>query len=76
MPLAQPKREAALRCLRFHEKPKHLARGVRAFGLLEHRREAIPDTRFGERNIYRKSPLFNRVLRFDVRIERESEALN
>ena len=46
------------------------------FGLLEHRGEAIPGARFGERHFYRKSPLFDRFLRFDVQIERESEALN
>jgi hypothetical protein len=46
------------------------------FGLLEHRGEAIPGARFGERHFYRKSPLFDRFLRFDVQIEREAASLN
>jgi hypothetical protein len=46
------------------------------FGLLEHRGEAILGARFGERHFYRKSPLFDRFLRFDVQIEREAASLN
>jgi hypothetical protein len=39
------------------------------FGLLDHRREPIPDTRFGERHFYRKTRLFDRLLTFHVEIE-------
>ena len=40
------------------------------FGLLEHRREEIPGTLHGSRHFYRKSPLFDRFVSFDVRLER------
>jgi hypothetical protein len=36
------------------------------FGLLEHRSEKIPDSRFGEHHFYRKAALFNRMLTFNV----------
>jgi hypothetical protein len=39
------------------------------FGLLEHRADPIPDKRFAKAHFYRKSPLFDRFLRFDVRLE-------
>jgi hypothetical protein len=39
------------------------------FGLLEYRSERIPDTRFGTRNYYRKTALFERLLKFDVKME-------
>jgi hypothetical protein len=39
------------------------------FGLLEHRSEEIPNTRFGTQNYYRKSALFERLLKFDVKME-------
>ena len=38
------------------------------FGLLEHRSEKIPDSRFGEHHFYRKAALFDRMLRFDVTV--------
>jgi hypothetical protein len=38
------------------------------FGLLEHRSE--PGARRFERHLYRKTPLFDRFLKFDVRIEK------
>jgi hypothetical protein len=39
------------------------------FGLLEYRSEKIPNTRFGTRNYYRKTALFERLLKFDVKME-------
>jgi hypothetical protein len=39
------------------------------FGLLEHRSEKIPNTRFGTRNYYRKTALFERLLKFNVKME-------
>lgn len=39
------------------------------FGLLEYRSEKIPDTRFGARHYYRKAPLFDRLLAFDVKMD-------
>jgi len=38
-------------------------------GLLEYRSEKIPDTRFGARHYYRKAPLFDRLLAFDVKMD-------
>jgi hypothetical protein len=53
-----------------------ILRPLHWFGLLEHRREAIPGDRFGRRHFYRKSPFFDRLLRFDVQVERTSAVLN
>jgi hypothetical protein len=53
-----------------------ILRPLHWFGLLEHRREAIPDDLFGGRHFYRKSPVFDRFLRFDVQLERKSAAVN
>jgi hypothetical protein len=39
------------------------------FGLLDHRAENVPGTRFAERHLYRKTPLFDRFLTFDVRTD-------
>ena len=39
------------------------------FGLLEYRSEKIPNTQFGTRNYYRKTALFERLLKFDVKVE-------
>ena len=39
------------------------------FGLLEYRSEKIPDTKFVERHYYRKAPLFDRLLAFDVKMD-------
>ena len=36
------------------------------FGLLEHRGEKLPSSRFGEHHFYRKTELFDRLLAFDV----------
>jgi hypothetical protein len=38
------------------------------FGLLEHRSEQIPDSRFAARHYYRKTALFDRLLAFDVKM--------
>src|SRR6266404_1478799 len=39
------------------------------FGLLEYRSENIPNTQFGMQNYYRKTTLFDRLLKFDVKME-------
>jgi hypothetical protein len=40
------------------------------FGLLEHRSERIPGQGFGERHFFRKARLFDRMLGFNVKLER------
>ena len=44
------------------------------FGLLEHRAEKAPGARFAERHFYRKAPLFDRFLTFDVHTEQPETA--
>ncbi len=39
------------------------------FGLLEYRSENIPDSRFAARHYYRKSALFDRLLKFAVKMD-------
>jgi hypothetical protein len=39
------------------------------FGLLEYRSETIPNTQFAIRNYYRKTALFERLLKFDVKMD-------
>jgi hypothetical protein len=39
------------------------------FGLLESRTEPGSATEFVERRLYRKAPLFDRFLKFDVQVE-------
>jgi len=39
------------------------------FGLLEHRQNDIAESRFDKKNFYRKTPLFDRFLSFDVTLE-------
>ena len=39
------------------------------FGLLEHRSEEIPGSRFGQHHFYRKAELFDRLLAFDVQVD-------
>jgi hypothetical protein len=39
------------------------------FGLLEHRSEEIPGSRFGENHFYRKAELFERLLALDVQLD-------
>ena len=40
------------------------------FGLLEHRSEEIPSGRFGQNHFYRKAELFERLLAFNVHVNR------
>jgi hypothetical protein len=44
------------------------------FGLLEHRSEEIPGSRFGQQHLYRKAELFKRLLAFDVHVDRPEGA--
>ena len=44
------------------------------FGLLEHRSDEIPGSRFGEQHFYRKAELFERLLAFDVHVDRPEGA--
>lgn len=44
------------------------------FGLLEHRADDIPGERFVKRHLYRKTPLFDRFLAFDVRFASDGMA--
>ena len=39
------------------------------FGLLEYRSEKVEDSKFTERHYYRKAPLFDRLLAFDVEMD-------
>jgi len=39
------------------------------FGLLDHRQDDIPERRFEKRHCYRKAPLFDRFLSFDIKLE-------
>ena len=44
------------------------------FGLLEHRSEETPGSQFGQHHFYRKAKLFERLLAFNVRLERSERA--
>jgi len=44
------------------------------FGLLEHRSEEILDSRFSQHHFYRKAELFERLLAFDVHVNRSEGA--
>lgn len=46
-----------------------ILRPLVAFGLVEHREDPIPGQRFGTRDFYRKSPLFDRFMTFDVNLQ-------
>jgi hypothetical protein len=46
-----------------------ILRPLQWFGLFEHRQNDIVGERLEERHVYRKTPLFDRVLSFDVRFE-------
>lgn len=62
--------------------PSHFAMEARIlrpllwFGLLEHRAEKVPGSRLAERHFYRKAELFDRLLAFDVTIDRPARAPN
>jgi hypothetical protein len=47
----------------------HVLRPLLWFGLVEHRQEDIPGSRFGSRHFYRKTQLFDKVIRFNVTLE-------
>ena len=47
----------------------HVLRPLLWLGLVEHRQEDVVGSRFGSRHFYRKTPLFDQVLRFDVTLE-------
>ena len=44
------------------------------FGLLDHRAEKTPRSGFAERHFYRKTPLFDRFLIFDVQTDQPGSA--
>jgi hypothetical protein len=44
------------------------------FGLLEHRSEEMPGSRFRQHHFYRKGKLFERLLSFDVHLDRSEGA--
>ena len=52
-----------------HAMEARILRPLLWFGLLEYRSEKIPDIRFGARHYYRKAPLFDRLLAFDVKMD-------
>jgi len=49
-----------------------ILRPLNAFGLLEQRTEPIPGQRFAKAHFYRKTPLFDRFLKFDVKLEADT----
>jgi hypothetical protein len=52
-----------------HAMEARILRPLLWFGLLEYRSEKIQDARFGARHYYRKAPLFDRLLAFDVKMD-------
>jgi hypothetical protein len=46
-----------------------ILRPLRWFGLLDYRQDDIPERRFEKRHFYRKTPLFDRFVSFDVKLE-------
>jgi hypothetical protein len=52
-----------------HAMEARILRPLLWFGLLEHRSEKMPGDRFGENHFYRKAPLFDRLLSFDVAVD-------
>jgi hypothetical protein len=44
------------------------------FGLLEHRQDDIAENRFDKDDFYRKTPLFDRFLSFDITLETSAGA--
>jgi hypothetical protein len=53
----------------------HVLRPLLWFGLVEHRQEDIPGSRFGSRHFYRKTQLFDKVIRFNVTLESAAGSL-
>lgn len=52
-----------------HAMEATVLRPLMFFGLLEHHAKDIPGERFLKRHLYRKTPLFDRFLTFDVKLE-------
>ena len=52
-----------------HAMEATVLRPLRWFGLLDYRQEDLPERRFEKRHFYRKTPLFDRFLKFTVMIE-------
>ena len=48
-------------------------RPLQWFGLLEYRSEKIQGSRFDAQHFYRKTPLFDRLLRFNIQMESAEE---
>ena len=44
-------------------------------GLIEHRQETIPGSPFGRRHFYRKMPLFDKLIEFDITLEAPSGSI-
>lgn len=57
-----------------HMMEARILRPLLWFGLLEHRAEKAPGARFAEQRFYRKAPLFDRLLTFDVHTEQSVSA--
>jgi hypothetical protein len=52
-----------------HAMEATVLRPLRWFGLLDYRQDDIPERRFEKRHLYRKTPLFDRFLSFNVKLE-------
>ncbi|MBM4115360.1 MAG: hypothetical protein FJ167_06770 [Gammaproteobacteria bacterium] len=52
-----------------HAMEATVLRPLRWFGLLDYRQDDIPERRLEKRHSYRKTPLFDRFLSFDVKLE-------
>ena len=52
-----------------HAMEATVLRPLRWFGLLDYRQDDIPKRRFEKMHFYRKTPLFDRFLSFDVKLE-------
>jgi hypothetical protein len=50
----------------YHVRARH---PLRWFGLLDYRQDDIPERRFEKRHFYRKTPLFDHLVSFDVKLE-------
>jgi hypothetical protein len=57
-----------------HAMEATVLRPLMFFGLLEHRAADVPGQRFATRHDYRKTPLFDRFIAFDVTLETEDMA--
>jgi hypothetical protein len=52
-----------------HAMEATVLRPLRWFGLLDYRQDDIPERRFEKRHFYRKTPLFDRFVSFDIKLE-------